>query len=93
MKEIDYQVGQALSHIATTAPRYGNMNWTRVQDFLLANKLVVKLTDKNLGLVVFPIEWYIHESMKMLGDLTIYWMVSSMDMGGLLGKLFNKLPK
>ncbi|KNG79890.1 hypothetical protein ANOM_011893 [Aspergillus nomiae NRRL 13137] len=93
MKEIDQQVAQALSRVATTAPKHGNMPWNRVQDFLQENRLIVKLTDKNLGIAVFPKEWYIHENMKMLGDMTTYRMVNSLDMEKLLDRLLNQLPK
>jgi hypothetical protein len=93
MKEIDHQVGQALSRVATTAPKHGNMNWTRVQDFLLQNNLIVKLTDKNLGLAVFPKEWYISENTKMLQDVRTYRKVDTLDVEKLLGTLNDKLPK
>lgn len=93
MKEIDNQVGQALSRVATTAPKHRNMNWTRVQDFLTSNQLLVKLTDKNLGIAVFPKEWYVEENMKMLQDTRTYKKVESLDAGELLGKLMDKLLK
>ena len=35
-----------------------NPNWTKVQEFLQSRSLLVKLTDKNLGLAVFTVEWY-----------------------------------
>lgn len=93
MKEIDHQVGQALSCMAGLAPSHRNMNWTRVQDFLLTNGLVTKLTDKNLGLAVFPKEWYVHNCMKMLGDLQTYRMVAPVDTEKLLGRLIRQLSK
>ena len=35
-----------------------NLNWTKVQEFLKSRDLLVKLTDKNLGLAVFTVDWY-----------------------------------
>jgi hypothetical protein len=93
VEEIDRQIGQALSRAALSAPRHGNMNWTRVQRFLQDNALLVKLTDKNLGLAVFPREWYISEVMKMLTEGDTYHTVPQLDVDKLHQKLIEKLVK
>jgi hypothetical protein len=92
-EEIDHQIGRALSRIASEAPRQRNLNWTRVRQFLQDNDLIVKLTDKNLGLAVFPRQWYTEQVTKMLQDEYTYERVSPADTDLLLGKLFDKLSK
>lgn len=93
VEEIDRQIGQALSRAALSAPRHGNMNWTRVQRFLKDNSLLVKLTDKNLGLAVFTKEWYISEVTKMLAEGDTYYTVPQLDVDKLHRKLIEKLDK
>lgn len=93
MEEIDSQVGRALSGVALDAPRHRNMNWNRVQQFLSDNGLIVKLTDKNLGLAVFHKEWYIHECMKMLGDVATYRMANSLDVQQLRQEMLDQMRK
>jgi len=93
VEEIDRQIGQALSRAALSAPRHGNMNWTRVQRFLKDNMLLVKLTDKNLGLAVFTKEWYISEVTKMLTEGDTYYTVPQLDVDKLHRKLIEKLDK
>lgn len=93
VEEIDRQIGQALSRAALSAPRHGNMNWTRVQRFLKDNALLVKLTDKNLGLAVFPRNWYISEVMKMLTEGDTYQRVPQLDTEKLHRKMIEKLDK
>jgi len=93
MEEIDRQVGQALSRVVSSAPKQRNLDWTRVQDFLVSNRLLVKLTDKNLGIAVFPADWYTHEVMKMLADGKTYQMVPPVDEEQLFDTLIDKLSK
>lgn len=92
-KVIDAQVGQALSSIALMTPRHGNMNWTRAREFLIDNQLLVKLTDKNLGVAVFPANWYHTEVMKMLQDGDTYVRVSNLDTNKILQSLDRLLDK
>jgi hypothetical protein len=93
VREIDSQVGRALAAAAVTAPRHGNMNWTRVQDFLREHRLLVKLTDKNLGLAVFHMDWYIAEIMNMISDGKTYRMVTTLDAEKLFATMIKKLDK
>ncbi|OAQ57234.1 reverse transcriptase (RNA-dependent DNA polymerase) domain-containing protein [Pochonia chlamydosporia 170] len=93
MEEIDRQVSRALATMATQSPNHGNMNWTRVQQFLNDNDLLVKLTDKNLGLAVFQKEWYIQEIHKMLGSNKAYKIASDLDMEQLLDTLYGQLQR
>jgi len=93
MAVIDSQVGHALATMATQAPRQRNLNWNRVQDYLEENQLLVKLTDKNLGLAAFPKQWYIEEIHKMLADSQTYLKVDYIDMEELLVTLHDELPK
>lgn len=93
MAALDSQVGQALATMAISAPSHGNMNWTRVQKFLEDNNLLVKLTDKNLGLAVFTKEWYLSETIKMLSDQQTYRKVPALNVEKLLDTLLNQLSK
>jgi hypothetical protein len=93
VEEIDHQVGQALLRAASNAPRHRNMNWTRVQDFLNENQLLVKLTDKNLGLAAFKKNWYISQINKMLEDGQTYKKSSPSDTEQLHEMLVEKLDK
>jgi hypothetical protein len=87
MREIDSQVGRALASVDSDTPFRSNLRWSEVQKFLESEKILVKLTDKNLGIAAFPVEWYVHECMKMLGDIRTYHMAASLD----VEKLFNKM--
>jgi hypothetical protein len=90
---IDSQVGQALATLASQPPRQRNLNWTRVQQYLESHDLLVKLTDKNLGLAVFQKEWYVREIEKMLADEDTYLKVHTVNVEYLLGHLMKELPK
>jgi hypothetical protein len=93
MKEIDSQVRQALSRVTSDSPFRGNMKWSEVQEFLVKNDLLVKLTDKNLGLAVFPKGWYIHQIMRMLGDVRTYRMASSLNVDKLYSEMIEQAKK
>lgn len=93
MKEIDSQLGQGLSRVASDPPRHGNMAWKQVQEVLSSKRLIVKLTDKNLGLAVFPKDWYKHACMKMLGDLSSYRMAKDLDVEQVFLQLMEQLEK
>lgn len=93
VKVIDHQVGLALSSAALQAPRQRNLNWTRVQMFLTENSLITKLTDKNLGLAVFPKQWYVEEIEKMLADDKVYQPVPAQRVEQLRGKISQKLSQ
>lgn len=92
-KVIDAQVAQALSSIALMAPRYGNINWTRAQEFLTNKHLLVKLTDKNLGVAVFPAQWYHNEVTKMLEEGDTYVRIPPLDTNTILQTLDRLLDK
>jgi hypothetical protein len=79
VEEIDSQVRRALSSTTSDTPFHGNMKWSTVRDYLQANNLMVKLTDKNLGIAAFPKDWYIHECNKMLGDPDSYGMANGLN--------------
>jgi hypothetical protein len=91
VREIDHQVGEALARAAIAAPRHGNMNWTRVQDFLDKQQLLVKLTDKNLGLAAFKKDWYIEQINLMINDGKTYLRVPSIDVDQLYNQMIEKL--
>jgi len=93
MEVMDQQIGQALSSVALKAPRQRNLNWTRVQQFLTENSLLTKLTDKNLGLAVFPKEWYVKAIQEMLTDEATYEVVFTANEEKLRDKLNRKLSR
>lgn len=90
---IDQQIGLALTSVATKGPGQRNLNWTRVQQFLTNNNLLSKLTDKNLGLAVFPKRWYTHTIQEMLSDEKVYAQVSDVDIEQLRDTVFKKLSR
>jgi hypothetical protein len=53
----------------------------------------VKLTDKNLGLAVFHLDWYTAEIMNMISDGKTYKMVPSLDVEKLFSTMIKKLDK
>jgi hypothetical protein len=72
MGVLDAQVHQALLAIAERPAVRKFSNWTRVQEYLEDEGLLVKLTDKNLGLAVFPAKWYDATILQMLADEDTY---------------------
>lgn len=58
-----------LNQDTTRRPYY---NWDKVHTFLQSSMLLVKLTDKNLGLAVFTKDWYNAEVLKHLNDSSTY---------------------
>lgn len=91
MEVIDSQVSRALATMATRPAAHPFIGWTRAQEFLADNRLLAKLTDKNLGLAVFPIEWYDANVLVMLSDHKTYRHVTEIPTLELKDKLFDQL--
>lgn len=72
METIDSQVAQALTSIAVSSTAKGFSSWQKVQNFVINKELIIKLTDKNLGLAVLPVKWYDTQCLKMLADTNTY---------------------
>lgn len=90
---IDSQVNQALVTLASRPATRTLSSWAKVQDFLAENMLLAKLTDKNLGLAVFPIAWYDATVLSLLADAQAYAHVSDVPVTPLLQLLHKELPK
>lgn len=85
---IDSQVSRALS---SSAPRSaGHYKWSEARDWLQENALLVKLTDKNLGLAVFPVTWYDTTILQMLSDTENYTLVPNVSKERLINALRQK---
>jgi hypothetical protein len=87
---IDGQINRAVSTIATQ-PKVHRLRWTKVRDYLEDNHLLAKLTDKNLGLAVIPVEWYDATILQMLADDKVYRHVQSVPAKELLDKLMTQV--
>lgn len=72
LEMIDAQVHQAFVRLATRPATRKFYNWNAVQEFLEEKNLLVKLTDKNLGLAAFPVSWYDNKVLEMLADTNTY---------------------
>lgn len=72
MRVIDSQVSQALASIAVSTKVRTLSSWAKVQNLLMSERYVVKLTDKNLGLAVLPAGWYDTQCLKLLTDTATY---------------------
>lgn len=90
---IDSHVSQALAALASRPAARNLSNWAKVQEFLAEHKLLAKLTDKNLGLAVFPITWYDATVLTLLSDGEAYAYVSQVPVQNLLKLLEKELPK
>jgi len=93
MRVIDSQVSQALASMATATRTRTLSSWAKVQNLLLSKKYVVKLTDKNLGLAVLPLEWYDTECLKLLTDTHTYRPVFQDPTETVYDTLMQELPK
>lgn len=93
MEAIDQQIGLALASVAQQGPSHRNMNWTRARKFLTDNSLISKLTDKNLGLAVFPKKWYVKTIQEMLADGAVYEYTPTLDVEQLRDTLYKKLSQ
>jgi hypothetical protein len=91
MEVIDSQVSRALVSIAERSARPALTKWAQVQDFLQENKLLVKLTDKNLGLAIFPVSWYDVKVLELLSDTNTYKPVFDVPTQVLRQKLNDRL--
>lgn len=93
MEVIDSQVSRALLAIATRPAARKRQNWAEVRDFIKKEKFLVKLTDKNLGLAVFPASWYDTNILGMLANAD-YQHVASAPTVALFEELMQTLlPK
>jgi len=93
MEVIDDQCRRALASIATRPAARPFSSWAKVQEFLESNRLLAKLTDKNLGLAVFPLEWYDVTILQMLSDQSVYDRVDSVPIQTLVKTLLEEAPK
>lgn len=93
MRVIDDQCHQALASIAVRPAAHSLAKWSQVQDFLESNQLLAKLTDKNLGLAVFPLSWYDTTTLQMLTDTETYVHVTSIPTQRLVKILMEEVPK
>lgn len=92
MVVLDNHVSQAYASIPSN-PTHLNMRWVTVQDYLAKHKLLVKLTDKNLGLAVFPTSWYDSQILLMLADTSTYEWVTEIPIPVLVTKLMKLVRK
>jgi hypothetical protein len=53
------------------APHPG-IGWKKVRAFLESNDILLKLTDKNLGLAALTKTWYVEQMEKLLSDRSVY---------------------
>lgn len=93
MEVIDDQCRRALTSIAVKPATQPYSSWMKVRDYLESNKLLAKLTDKNLGLAVFPVGWYDTEVLAMLSDEGVYLRVSTVPTSTLVKTLMELIPK
>lgn len=93
VRVIESQVSRALADIATR-PRIPTLTrWRQVRQFLEDNDLLVKLTDKNLGLAVFTVQWYDTRALELLADTVSYQPVTSIPVQEISEKLRKRLAK
>jgi hypothetical protein len=77
MGVIDDQIRRAFVAIAERPAVRKYSNWMKVQEFLENQGLLAKLTDKNLGLAVFPVYWYDATILQMLADQKTYRLATN----------------
>ncbi|KAI5277453.1 hypothetical protein KEM54_005005, partial [Ascosphaera aggregata] len=53
--------------------------WQKTGQWLAENKALAKITDKNLGLAVFPVSWYFEQVRALLSDTTTYQVVGKLE--------------
>lgn len=92
MVVLDDSVSRAYASIPAY-PAQLNFKWASVRDYLREHSLLVKLTDKNLGLAVFPVSWYDTTLLQMLADTNTYEWVTEVPIEELLKKLMKQVRK
>lgn len=93
MAVIDDQCRRALTSIALRPATQPLSNWAKVRDYLESNRLLAKLTDKNLGLAVFPVDWYDTTILIMFSDIETYLRVEHVPTQSLVNTLIESVPK
>jgi len=93
LEVIDAQSRRALASLAVQPARHPFRSWTKVQEYLEEHRLLAKLTDKNLGLAVFPLDWYDTTVLQMLSDVSVYCRTDSIPASELVKKLGKGIPK
>jgi len=93
MRVIDDQCHRALASIAIRPTTQPLSSWAKVRDYLKTHSLLVKLTDKNLGLAVFPLRWYDTTVLQMLADTETYVHVTDIPVPQLVKTLEELRPK
>lgn len=93
MRVIDSQVSRALASMAASVKVKTLTSWAKVQNFLLTERYIVKLTDKNLGLAVLPAGWYDTQCLKLLVDTNTYKPVFADPTEAIYGKLMDEVYK
>jgi len=89
MEVIDAQSHRALASIAVQPATHPFRNWAKVQEYLEEHHLLAKLTDKNLGLAVFPLSWYDTTVLQMLSDASVYQRVDTIPVASLVKDLMT----
>lgn len=92
MVVLDDSVHRAYASIPSY-PTHMNLKWNTVRDYLQDNLLLVKLTDKNLGLAVFPASWYDTQVLQLLADTNTYEWVPNIPIPALSKKLTKLVRK
>jgi len=92
MVVLDEQIHRAYASIPSYPPHM-NIKWGSVRDYLVKERLQVKLTDKNLGLAVFPTSWYDAKILQMLSDENTYEWVTNIPTPELVNKLVKLVRK
>ncbi|KAH0592128.1 hypothetical protein MHUMG1_10178 [Metarhizium humberi] len=92
MVVLDNSVSRAYASIPSY-PAHLSIKWNAVRDYLADYRLLVKLTDKNLGLAVFPISWYDAKILLMLSDKSTYEWVTDVPTPALVEKLMKLVKK
>lgn len=92
MTVLDSQCSRALASMALRPAALPFSSWAKVRDYLGSRRLLVKLTDKNLGLAVFPVSWYDTLMLQMLADSTVYEHVTNIPVQKLVTELLEAVP-
>jgi hypothetical protein len=87
------QVHEGLVDLNSQPRRPSLTGWDRVHDYLDQHLLMAKITDKNLGLAVFPVEWYLDTVNGMLSDPASYEAVTDVNPELIFQELMDKLGK
>jgi len=89
---IDSQISRALASAARRPSNTALTKWSAVREFLSEKQYLAKLTDKNLGLAVFPVMWYDANNLVHLSDMTAYESVLDVPLRQLTLTLHQELP-